>query len=288
MEKFIFDNFLKVMEKYRITHLQAAPPILIMLDKRTEVQNYDLSAMVHIGCGGAPMKKELQNSIAKKFNCNVIQGWGMTEVTTSSIVMPGGRVDDSGSVGYLLPNQECKLVDDDGKEVKKGEPGELLVRGPNICLGYWRNEQATRETLQDGWLKTGDIAVARNNMFWIVERKKELIKVNAFQVAPAELESVLVEHDAIADAAVVGIQLGGGEWPRAYIVLKEEVIGNITEKQIQDWVKSRVAKHKQLVGGIEFIDEVPKLASGKIQRKIMRDWATRDAKKLDKGVSPHL
>ena len=189
----------------------------------------------------------------------------------------------------MIPNHEIKLLDDDGKEVTEGQPGEIHVRAPNVCLGYWRNEQATSETLDsDGWLKTGDVAIAKDNWFWIVDRKKELIKVNALQVAPAELEAVLLENEDIADAAVTGIILGEQEWPRAYIALKDEKKGKVTESQIQDWMKEKVAKHKQLAGGVSFVDEVPKLASGKIQRKVMREWSKRDALELDKGARPRL
>ena len=140
----------------------------------------------------------------------------MTETTCAAIHVPGGADDDSGSIGYLDPNTEGKLIDDEGKEVTKaGTPGELFVRGPQMCLGYWRNEAATQETLEDGWLKTGDVAqVDEKGWFWIVDRKKELIKVNGLQVAPAELEAVLLEHPDIADAAVVGITIRDEEFPR--------------------------------------------------------------------------
>ena len=284
MKKFVYEDFLNVIQRYKITNLQVAPPILIMLDKRPETSNYNLSSVKHILCGAAALKKELQRAVSQKLNCNVIQGWGMTEVTCGSILVPGGRYDESGSVGLIIPNNEIKVLDDDGKEVKEGEPGEMYVKAPNVCLGYWRNAEATKEALSDGWLKTGDIATVRDNWFWIVDRKKELIKVSALQVAPAELEAVLLENEDIADAAVTGIELGGEEWPRGYVALVDEKKGKMTEKQIQEWVKGKVAKHKQLVGGVMFVEEVPKLASGKIQRKVMREWAKRDAKELDKGV----
>ena len=282
MQKFAYEEFLQALQQYRITHLQSAPPILVMLDKRPETAKYDLSNLKNILCGAAPLSKELQNSVSRRFKVNIIQGWGMTEVTCGAIHVPGGRLDDSGSVGLLDPNSECKLVDDDGKEVGPGQPGEMYVRGPQVCLGYWRNEAATKDAIDDqGWLKTGDIAVVKDNWFWIVDRKKELIKVNALQVAPAELEATLLENDHIADAAVVGITLNNEEWPRAYITLKDESKGKISAEDIQKWMKPRVAKHKQLVGGIKFIDEVPKLASGKIQRKVMREWAKRDALEME-------
>jgi 4-coumarate--CoA ligase len=278
MQKFVFEDFLGVIQKYRITHLQVAPPILIMLDKRSETPNYDLSSLKSILCGAAPLSRELQNIVQRKLNVNVVQAWGMTEVTCGGLYVPGGRSDDSGSAGMLIPNCECKILDDEGNIIHNGEPGELYIRGPNICMGYWRNEQATRESLDaQGWLKTGDVVIVRDNYFWIVDRKKELIKVNALQVAPAELEAVLLEHADIADAGVVGIMTGEEERPRAYVKLQDHRIGKLAEAQIQDYMKSRVAKHKQLAGGVKFVDEVPRLASGKIQRKVLREWAKRDA-----------
>lgn len=213
----------------------------------------------------------------------------MTEVTCGAIHVPGGIRDDSGSVGLLHPNCECKLVDDNGHLVGPGQPGEIWIRGPQICLGYWKNEKATRETIdEEGWLKTGDIAIAKDNWFWIVDRKKELIKVNALQVAPAELEAILLQNDHVADAAVVGITLRGEEWPRAYIAVKETSRGRTTPGELQNWIKDRVAKHKQLVGGVRFVHEVPRLASGKIQRKVLREWAKRDAKEIEDSLQARL
>jgi acyl-CoA synthetase (AMP-forming)/AMP-acid ligase II len=209
MEKFAYEEFLRCIETYKVTHLQMVPPILVMLSKRPETSKYDISSVKHILCGAAPLKKELQNDITRRFGIRVTQGWGMTETTCGAMHVPFSADDDSGSVGPLDPNMECKLLDEEGREVGPGEPGEIVIRGPQICLGYWKNEVATKESLSsDGWLKTGDVAVVDDRgWFWIVDRKKELIKVNALQVAPAELESVLLEHDDIADAAVVGIML---------------------------------------------------------------------------------
>jgi 4-coumarate--CoA ligase len=124
-------------------------------------------------------------------------------------------------------------------------------------------------------------AVNEKGCFWIVDRKKELIKVNALQVAPAELESVLLENKDVADAAVVGITLHIEEWPRAYVVLQAHARGKVKPEEIQSWITSRVAKHKWLVGGVSFVDEVPRLQSGKIQRKVVKEWAKSDAKMLE-------
>ncbi|GAB1218609.1 hypothetical protein ATERTT37_007872 [Aspergillus terreus] len=276
MRKFVFEDFLRTIQQYRITHLQVAPPILIMLDKRPETSTYDLSSVRNILCGAAPLSRELQNNIQERFKVRVVQGWGMTEVTCGAILVPGGMMDETGSVGMLIPNCECRLIGDDGLIVEPGHPGEMYVRGPNVCLRYWRNEKATAESLDwDGWLKTGDVAVAKDNWFWIVDRKKELIKVNALQVAPAELEAVLLEHDAIEDAGVIGVQVAEGEErPRAYVRLKEG--RQLTVDNIQAYMKERVAKHKQLVGGVKLVDDIPRLASGKIQRGVLKQWAKQE------------
>lgn len=225
MTDFRYEDFLFVIGKYRITSLQIAPPILVMLSKRPETARYDISSVKDVLCGAAPLSRELQNECQRRFQMQINQGWGMTEVTCGALHVPGGIKDDTGSVGQLDPNCECKLVDDDGNEVELGKPGEMYVRGPNICMKYWRNEEATKESIdEDGWLKTGDIAICNEEgYYWIVDRKKvcqcsaglmilanfsqELIKVNALQVAPAELEATLLENEHIADAAVVGITL---------------------------------------------------------------------------------
>ncbi|KAJ9639897.1 hypothetical protein H2201_007324 [Coniosporium apollinis] len=287
MRSFSYPAWLSHIQNHRITHIQTAPPILVMLAKRPETRKYDLSSLRNILCGAAPLSKELQNEVSGLWNgtLKVVQTWGMTEVTCSCLHVPGHRDDRSGSVGYIDPNAQIKLIDDEGREVGPGERGEIHVKGPNICLGYWRNEKATNEVFdEEGFLKTGDVAIRNEEgLYWIVDRKKELIKVKGFQVAPAELEAVLLENEDVADAAVVALQLEHEELPRAYVVLKDAAKGSVTEDDIRKWMNERVAKHKQLLGGVKFIDEVPKSPSGKIQRKVMRDWAARDAKEMNLG-----
>lgn len=174
MKEFRYEDFLFAIGKYKITSLQVAPPILVMLSKRPETARYDLSSIKEVLCGAAPLSRDLQNECQRRFNIQINQGWGMTEVTCGALIVPGGIKDESGSVGRLIPDCQCKLIDDEGKEVGVGQPGELCVRGPNVCLGYWRNDAATKEALdQNGWLKTGDIAVCNDEgNFWIVDRKK--------------------------------------------------------------------------------------------------------------------
>ncbi|KAI9812438.1 MAG: hypothetical protein M1827_004669 [Pycnora praestabilis] len=295
MKVFQYELFLQTIQNHKITTLQTAPPILVMLSKRPETEKYDLSSLTDVLCGAAPLSRELQNDVATRFKMQINQGWGMTEVTCGAIYMPGGTVDDTGSCGLLMPNVEAKMLDDQGQEVASEERGELYVRGPNICLRYWKNEQATAESIdEDKWLKTGDVAVRNaQGMLWIVDRKKadakqEMIKVNGLQVAPAELEATLLEHPDIADVAVVGITIQENEWPRAYVSLKDHAKGQTTDVAIQEWMRQRVAKHKWLQGGVTFIDEVPKLASGKIQRKVMKDRAKVDAEVIQGRVRSSL
>ncbi|OAL32583.1 hypothetical protein AYO20_07893 [Fonsecaea nubica] len=282
MAQFHYTEFLRHIQTHAITHLQTAPPVLVMLAKRPETERYDISSLRNILCGAAPLSQELQNEVTAKLQGGrVVQTWGMTEVTCSALHMPGGRDDRSGSVGYIDPNCEMKLLDDTGAEVPVGERGEIHVRGPNICQGYWRNEEATRALFDaDGFLRTGDVAIRNaQGLYWIVDRKKELIKVKGLQVAPAELEAALLEHEAVADSAVVGVKLSddGDEAPRAYVVLKDPFRGKVSAAALAQWLQGRVAKHKHLTGGVFFIDEVPKSPSGKIQRKLIREWAAKDS-----------
>lgn len=182
----------------------------------------------------------------------------MTELTCSAMGWHPDEHSESFSVGELNVNCEAKLIDENEKEVPQGERGEILVRGPNVMKGYWKKPEATKETITpDGWLKTGDIAwYDKGGKFFIVDRKKELIKVKGNQVAPAELEALLLDHPAIADAAVIGAASGFDEAPRAYIVLAEGK--KATEKEIQDWTAKQVAPHKRLTGGVRFVEAIPK------------------------------
>ncbi|KIW28201.1 uncharacterized protein PV07_07881 [Cladophialophora immunda] len=280
ISKFEFVEYLRIIQEHKITRLQTVPPILIMLNKRPETANYDLSSVKEILCGAAPVSRELEANVSKKFNVRITQGWGMTETTCAVSGIPYYEKSRTGSVGVVMPNTEVKIITDDGREASIGEAGELYVRGPQVCLGYWKNPQATLDSFDPvtGWLKSGDVMVmSHDGWMAIVDRKKELIKVQALQVSPAEVEAALIEHPDIADAGVVGITFDDGEWPRAYVALKEESRGKVTEKEVQEWLNARVSKHKRLVGGVAFIPEVPRLPSGKIQRKVMKEWAKRDA-----------
>jgi 4-coumarate--CoA ligase len=262
MPKFDFEGMLECVQKYRITDLTLVPPIVVAMAKDPRAKKYDLSSVETVGAGAAPLGREVCVEFEKLWppgKVNVVQGWGMTEITCSAVGWPAGVWCDSSSVGELNANVEAKLVDDDGKEItKRGERGEVWLKGPNVMKGYWRRPDATKETItEDGWLKTGDIAyIDEKNHFFIVDRKKELIKVKGNQVAPAELEAILLDHPAVADAAVIGVTINHDEHPRAYIVLAQGK--KATEKDIQEFMKKHVTRTKWLTGGVRFVQAIPK------------------------------
>lgn len=192
---------------------------------------------------------------------------GMTEVTCTAMSWDPAITIASTSVGEMLPNTSARLMklDGSGEIMQAKEPGELWVTGPTLMKAYWNKPEATADTLHvdaDGtrWLKTGDIAYVETYgpgaLFHVVDRLKELIKVKGNQVAPAELEGVLLENKAIADAAVVGVTIGGEEVPRAYVV--PSAGAKITEAEVATWMEGKVTRYKRLAGGVVFVDEVPK------------------------------
>lgn len=285
MQKFDFAKMLAHIQKYKITDLTLVPPIAVQLAKNPAVKNFDLSSVLHVGCGAAPLGREVSAEVENLWAAGVVnvkQGWGMTEVTCSACSWDPNQISDSNAVGELMPNVEGMIVDGSGdKEVTQGQRGELWIKAPNVMKGYWQKPEATKDTLtEDGWLKTGDVAyLDEQGRLFIVDRIKELIKVKGNQVAPAELEALLLEHPAIADAAVVGVTIKGEELPRAYLVRQQAV--DATENDIHAFMKSKVARHKRLMGGVVFINAIPKNPSGKILRKTLREQAKEEIGDLE-------
>lgn len=210
--KFDFVAMLEGVQKFRISELMLVPPIVVAMAKRPETKKYDLSSVRGVGSGAAPLGREITVEFEKLWpagQINLKQGWGMTEVTCSALGWDPRKHCEDFSVGEPNANVTIKLVDPEtSKEVADGERGEIWVQGPNVMKGYWRNEKATKETLVDGWLRTGDIAYQdKHGHYFVVDRMKELIKVKGMQVAPAELEAQLLEHPSVGDAAVVGVTM---------------------------------------------------------------------------------
>ncbi|KAK1971679.1 AMP-binding enzyme [Colletotrichum sublineola] len=287
MPSFDFVKMLTYIQRYRVTQLVTVPPIMVALAKHPITAKFDLSSLETVGSGAAPLAADVARQaerVIKKNDLIVRQGWGMTELTCTAMTWDPTRVERSASVGELMPNYQAKLIDEDGKEITEAKvPGELWVTGPTVMRGYWGKPKATEETIVadaegNRWLRTGDVAYvdqyATGGLFFIVDRMKELIKVKGNQVAPAELEALLLERPDVADVAVIGVTVSGEEFPRAYIVRSPGT--NTTGEEIAKWLEERVSKHKRLRGGVEFTDAIPKNPSGKILRKILREKAKQE------------
>ncbi|MGV0398236.1 AMP-binding protein [Corynebacterium suicordis] len=280
MPKFDLPQFLELHQKHNIDFSFVAPPIAVALAKHPIVDQYDLTSLNNVLSGAAPLDLELAEAVKKRLNVNVVQGFGMTETSPVTHCSVKG-VTPMNSIGAPLANTEHKIVDltdpnlaeihQPTEEGERSAPGELWVRGPQIMVGYLNNEEATRNTLlEDGWLRTGDVAVfdSRGDVF-VVDRAKELIKYKGYQVAPAELEALLLTREDISDSAVVGYfrREDGEEVPRAFVVAQE---GHQPDaEEIMAWVAERVAPYKK-IRMVEFIDAIPKSATGKILRKDLR------------------
>jgi acyl-CoA synthetase (AMP-forming)/AMP-acid ligase II len=275
MPRFDLEQYLELSERHRATVAYVAPPVVLALANHPAVDGYDLSGLRWILSGAAPLDAELAEAAAARLGCEVIQGYGMTEASPVTNMVPSGEPSRPGSVGPLVAGTEARLVDmATGADVATGEAGELLVRGPQVMKGYLNNAEATASTIVDGWLHTGDVARADpEGWITIVDRIKELIKVKGFQVAPAELEAILLTHPAVADACVIGIpDERSGEAPKGFVVLREP----FQLDAISSFLAERVGPHKRL-REIEAVDAIPKSASGKILRRVLveRERAAR-------------
>lgn len=256
----------------------------MLLAKSPIVDNYDLSSLRMVNSGAAPLTKELADSFYGRLKIPVKQAYGLSECSPTTHMLAWGNWRTAiGSVGYLLPNMTAKYVSEYGEEVPVGQTGELWMKGPNIMMGYLNNPEATANAITpDGYFKSGDIGHQDpDGNFWITDRVKELIKYKGFQVAPAELEGLLLGHEKVADCGVIGVFLAhlATEVPRAFVVLKEGV--EMKEEEVMKWVESRVAGHKRLRGGVRFIKEIPKSASGKILRRVLKLRAAEEEESKD-------
>lgn len=271
MPRFDMEGFLQLVQQYKISRAHLVPPIVLGLAKHPLVDQYDLSSLKVIVSGAAPLGADLTAACAKRLNCIVKQGYGLTETSPVTHV----DLDDPskikpGSVGRSIPNTEVRIVDNvEGKDPGVNERGEVWLRGPQVMKGYLNNAEATAMTIDaDRWLHTGDIGYAdEDGYFYIVDRVKELIKYKGMQVAPAELEAILLTHPAVADAAVIPVpDEEAGEIPKGFVVLK----GQATPAEIMDFVAGKVAPHKK-IRQLEVIDQIPKSMSGKILRRLLVD-----------------
>ena len=276
LPRFDFQEFLAAIQKYRVTILPLVPPVVLGMVKHPAVAQADLSSVRLVFSGAAPLGEDIARELGRKLKCPVTQGYGMTEASPVTHLSPTRNAPmKPGSAGCVVPNTEVMIVDIvTGEEMAQGKEGELLIRGPQIMKGYLNQPGETAACLdREGWYHTGDVGyVDDDGFFFIVDRTKELIKYKGLQVAPAELEALLVTHPAILDAAVVRkADEEAGEVPKAFVVLKPDEASRATSAEtIMGWVAERVAPHKR-IRHLEFIDQIPKSASGKILRRVLMD-----------------
>ncbi|XP_058812707.1 luciferin 4-monooxygenase-like isoform X2 [Topomyia yanbarensis] len=269
LPKFDAVLFLQSIQKYRVNLMSVVPPLMVFLAKHPMVDNYDLSSLMTLFCGAAPLSKEIEDQVRKRLGIAFVrQGYGMTE-TTYVMLMQTGFENKAGCVGRVRMGQWVKVIDpDSGKVLGPNQRGELCFKGSLIMKGYVGKESAIDD---DGWLHTGDIGYYdEDEDFFIVDRIKELIKYKGFQVAPAELEAILLRHPKVKDAAVIGLpDERVGELATAFVVKEPGV--DVSEDEIVQFVAKHVSLQKQLHGGVRFISEIPKTATGKILRRILKD-----------------
>jgi acyl-CoA synthetase (AMP-forming)/AMP-acid ligase II len=267
MPRFELELFLKVLQEWPIALAHIVPPMAVALAKHPAVDNYKFPHLKWLFSGAAPLGPELTAAIRQRLGVTIRQGYGMTECSPASHYTAPGA-DRDGTIGPLVPCTEGRVVDPvTGADLGAGEPGEVWVRGPQVMKGYLNNPDATASTVDaDGWLRTGDIGVVdADGYLTIVDRLKELIKVKGYQVAPAELESLLLDHPLIADAAVIPVPDSEcGERPKAFVVAR----GPLSADDVHAFVHERVSHYKRL-RDVAFVDAIPKSPSGKILRRVL-------------------
>jgi acyl-CoA synthetase (AMP-forming)/AMP-acid ligase II len=268
LPRFELEAFLRAVQDHAITRAEVVPPVVLGLATADVVGDYDLSTLRLLTSAAAPLGADLARACTRRLGCRVKQAYGMTEVSGGTHIAPETGPDRPDSVGPALPGVECRIVDPGtGADLPPGDPGELLVRTAGAMRGYLGNPEATAATIDpDGWVHTGDIVTAdEDGWFYVTDRAKELIKYKGYQVAPAELEAVLLTHPAVADAAVVRRpDAQAGEVPKAFVVLQAPA----SAQELMAWVAGRVASYKR-VRQVEFIDSIPKSPTGKILRRLL-------------------
>ena len=275
MPRFDVQKLCALLVQEGVTMMPMVPPAINALCQAAEAGIFPKNHKVRwVKSGAAPLAPELARRLTGLTGIRVAQGYGMTEaspVTHVGCITPP-EMNRPASIGQPLALTECRILDLNGNEVAPGEPGELVMRGPQIMLGYWNDPQATAAVLRDGWYFSGDIVRAdADGYYYVLDRSKEMIKYKGFPVAPAEVESVLLEHPAVRDCGVVAkADVAAGEIPCAFVVLREGFTpSDALDKELCDFVAGSLAHHKQ-PREIHFVEVVPRTPSGKILRRELR------------------
>jgi acyl-CoA synthetase (AMP-forming)/AMP-acid ligase II len=271
MTRFDVESFLQAVERYKVTYSVLATPIVIMIAHHPAFGKYDISSMTKIGIGGAALPPAVADKY-KAMGVNLIEGYGMSETTATTVMNPL-FANVFGSIGLLCPDMDLRIADikDLSRDVEIGEEGELWVKGESNGIGYWNNPEATAETfLEGGWVRTGDIVkMDEKGYLYVCGRLKEIIKVSAYSVFPAEVEQYMFTHPAIMDCCAIGVpHESKGEEVKAFIVLKPDWVEKITEAEIIEWAKGQMA-HYKYPRYIEFRPSLPRGNTGKVERKVL-------------------
>ncbi|KAH8585761.1 hypothetical protein B0O99DRAFT_696168 [Bisporella sp. PMI_857] len=282
MRRFELEGFLSIVDKHKITDFIVVPPIVVAIVMSPLTAKYSLKSVTTAMCGAAALDAGVQARFRQLISPegSISNVWGMTETSCIATMFYHPEDDITGSVGRLLPNMDAKLIDEEGREITTYDTeGEFCVRGPLVTKGYFNSPAANASSYHNGFFKTGDVMYcsSKTNTWFIVDRRKELIKVRGFQVAPAEIEGVLLGHPQIVDAAVIGVTFleePDVERPRAYVVRRTGKEGlSLGEGDVKAYCKEKLSGYKSLTGGVRFVDLIPKTASGKILKRILRDQA---------------
>jgi long-chain acyl-CoA synthetase len=266
---------LEIIDRDKVTIFEGVPTMFTAMLHQPERERYDVSCLRVCVSGGAAMPVEVMRGFEEAFGCKVLEGYGLSETSPVASFNHPDRERRPGTIGHPVEGVEMKLVDEDGKEVEQGEIGEIVIRGHNVMKGYWRKPDATEEAIRDGWFHSGDMGrVDEDGYFAIVDRKKELIIRGGYNVYPREIEEVLYEHPAVAEAAVVGVpDEKMGEEVGAAVVLKRGQ--EVSEDELRGYLKEQLAAYKY-PRKVWFLDELPKGPTGKIlKREIKAPEAAR-------------
>ena len=277
VEKFVVIKVLEKIKKYKPTMMLGSPTMYIALLNFPQLKKNDMSSFKICLSGSAPLPVEVLKDLERKTGAKIIEGYGLSEATTSTHRTPPEGLRKIGSVGVPIPLTESKIVDaENGKELPSGEKGELIIKGPQIMKGYWNKQIETEKVLKDGWLYTGDIAVCdKDGYYYIVGRKKDMIIAGGLNIYPAEVEELLFQHPAIAEACVFGIPDPYlGEKLLAIVIVKDGE--NLSEQQLLQWCEGKIARYK-IPRGIEFRESLPKTIVGKVlRRKLIEEFKEKN------------